>query len=72
MSEIVDKETGIRVRFVKGWDIIPDQNPHALSLLVCPDCLQQLIGTGTTLRESMAAADDLARAHACSHLKAQE
>ena len=57
------------MRFVEGWDIIPDQNPHAFTLAVCPECLQQLIGIGANLLESSADADELARAHKCSHLK---
>lgn len=72
MSEIRDKESGMRIRFVKKWDIIPDPNPHAFTLAVCPHCLEQFRGTGASLRESSAHADALAADHKCSHLEAQE
>lgn len=67
-----DRESGIRMRFVEGWDISPDQNPHAFSMLVCPECLAQIVGAGVSLAESMADADDKFTAHKCSHLKGAE
>lgn len=69
MSDIEDKQSGIRIRFVKGWDIMPDQNPHAFTLAVCPKCLAQLIGMGASLSESSADADAKLADHQCSHLK---
>lgn len=62
-------DSGISMKFVEGWDIVPDQNPHAFSLLVCPLCLVQFEGVGHTLTESMADAAALRDAHRCSHLE---
>jgi hypothetical protein len=61
--------SGISIRFIEGWDVVVDQDPHAFSLLVCPECYQQLGGAGVSLTESMAAADDAMAVHKCSHLK---
>lgn len=65
MTEI--KSDGMAIRLVKEW-VTLDPNPHAFSLLVCPDCLQQIIGAGVTLTESMATAHEVMAAHKCSHL----
>lgn len=66
-----DAESGISIRFVEKWDIIPDPNPHAFSLLVCPDCLSLFEGFGQSLSQSMASAEELRKAHKCSHLQEQ-
>lgn len=57
------------MKFIQHWDIIPDPNPHAFSLLVCPECLERFGGVGASLTESLADAEELRKAHKCSHLK---
>lgn len=65
----MSETAGISMRFVKGWDLVPDSNPLAFSILVCPDCLAVFEGAGKSLIESVADAEELRRAHGCSHLQ---
>lgn len=67
---IKDRESGIRVRLLKQWDVVKiDPSPFAATVTMCPECGEFFGGRGRALEEATREADAKFAEHVCDPAK---